>query len=240
MERQHDRQRDARGKLTVVAGGEGARKRVDDTPPPVGAAAARRGPAGVAQGVRGRRRAAGAGAGDRRRRRRTRRCGSTTPPGPQGDTTCSAGCPGCGSPGSSGAVARGDRNFSQMHYARRGEITEEMRFVALRENVAPGVRARRGGPGPGHHPRQHPPPGAGADDHRPQLPGEDQRQHRQLGHLVVDPGRGRQAAVGDPLGRRHGDGPVHRAPTSTRRASGSCATRRCPSAPCPSTRRWRR
>ncbi|HEY3035013.1 MAG TPA: phosphomethylpyrimidine synthase ThiC, partial [Streptosporangiaceae bacterium] len=34
-------------------------------------------------------------------------------------------------------LARGDRNFSQMHYARRGEITEEMRFVALREEVAP-------------------------------------------------------------------------------------------------------
>jgi phosphomethylpyrimidine synthase len=31
--------------------------------------------------------------------------------------------------------ARGDRNFSQMHYARRGEITEEMRYVALREGV---------------------------------------------------------------------------------------------------------
>ena len=31
--------------------------------------------------------------------------------------------------------ARGDDNFSQMHYARRGEVTEEMRFVALRENV---------------------------------------------------------------------------------------------------------
>jgi phosphomethylpyrimidine synthase len=34
-------------------------------------------------------------------------------------------------------VARGDTNHSQMHYARRGEITEEMRFVALREGVAP-------------------------------------------------------------------------------------------------------
>jgi phosphomethylpyrimidine synthase len=33
--------------------------------------------------------------------------------------------------------ARGDRNFSQMHYARRGEVTEEMRFVALREGVTP-------------------------------------------------------------------------------------------------------
>ena len=34
-------------------------------------------------------------------------------------------------------AARGDTNFSQMHYARRGEITEEMRFVAIRENVEP-------------------------------------------------------------------------------------------------------
>jgi len=34
-------------------------------------------------------------------------------------------------------LARGDGNFSQMHYARRGEITEEMRFVALRESVTP-------------------------------------------------------------------------------------------------------
>jgi phosphomethylpyrimidine synthase len=34
-------------------------------------------------------------------------------------------------------IARGDRNFSQMHCARRGELTEEMRFVALRENVPP-------------------------------------------------------------------------------------------------------
>lgn len=32
---------------------------------------------------------------------------------------------------------RGDQNFSQMHYARRGEITEEMRFIAIRENVTP-------------------------------------------------------------------------------------------------------
>jgi phosphomethylpyrimidine synthase len=34
-------------------------------------------------------------------------------------------------------VARGDVNFSQMHYARQGEITEEMRFCALREGVTP-------------------------------------------------------------------------------------------------------
>jgi len=34
-------------------------------------------------------------------------------------------------------IARGDTNFSQMHYARQGVITEEMRFCAIRENVAP-------------------------------------------------------------------------------------------------------
>jgi phosphomethylpyrimidine synthase len=33
--------------------------------------------------------------------------------------------------------ARGDTNFSQLHYARRGEITEEMRFIAIREGVTP-------------------------------------------------------------------------------------------------------
>ena len=33
--------------------------------------------------------------------------------------------------------ARGDTNFSQMHYARGGEITPEMAFVAARENRSP-------------------------------------------------------------------------------------------------------
>jgi phosphomethylpyrimidine synthase len=32
---------------------------------------------------------------------------------------------------------RGDTNFSQLHCARRGEITEEMRFVAVREGMRP-------------------------------------------------------------------------------------------------------
>ena len=33
--------------------------------------------------------------------------------------------------------ARGDTNFSQMHYARKGIVTEEMQFIALRENMEP-------------------------------------------------------------------------------------------------------
>src|SRR5690349_15177424 len=36
-------------------------------------------------------------------------------------------------------VASGAKNFSQMHYARRGIVTEEMAFAAAREHVAPEV-----------------------------------------------------------------------------------------------------
>jgi phosphomethylpyrimidine synthase len=47
------------------------------------------------------------------------------------------GLPKLRAPWTAARVARGDRNFSQMHYARAGEITPEMRFVALRERCAP-------------------------------------------------------------------------------------------------------
>ena len=70
------------------------------------------------------------------------------------------------------------------------------------------LRARRGGSGPRDHPGQYQSPRARADDHRPQLPGEDQRQHRQLRGHLVDRGGGREAALGDPVGRRHRDGSV--------------------------------
>ncbi len=33
--------------------------------------------------------------------------------------------------------ARGDRVFTQMYYAKRGEITEEMAYVAAREDLDP-------------------------------------------------------------------------------------------------------
>ena len=72
------------------------------------------------------------------------------------------------------------------------------------------VRARRSRARPRDHPEQHQPSGNRADDHRPQLPGEDQRQHRQLRGVLVDRRGSREDDVGDPLGRRHGDGPVHR------------------------------
>ena len=56
--------------------------------------------------------------------------------GPQGHDVA-VGLPPLRRPWIERRLARGDRNFSQMHYARRGEITEEMRFVALREGLAP-------------------------------------------------------------------------------------------------------
>ena len=118
-----------------------------------------------------------------------------------------------------------------------GIVTKEMIYVAERENLGrktdagargssacrrrklrrqraglhhAGIRARRDRARPRHHPLQHQPRRTRADDHRPQLPGEDQRQHRQLGGDLVGRGGSRQDGVGDPLGRRHGDGPLHR------------------------------
>jgi phosphomethylpyrimidine synthase len=116
--------------------------------------------------------------------------------------------------------AKAGANVTQMHYARRGLVTPEMEYIAIRENLRrreymeelrssgplgvklaelmgrqhrgesfgaaipaeshAAVRARRGRPRPRHHPGEREPPGERADDHRPQLPGEDQRQHRQL------------------------------------------------------------
>ena len=49
----------------------------------------------------------------------------------------SAGLPTLRQPWVEARKQRGDRNFSQMHYARKGELTEEMFFVAARENLTP-------------------------------------------------------------------------------------------------------
>ncbi len=58
--------------------------------------------------------------------------------------------------------ARGDRNFSQMHYAKKGMITPEMEFVAIRENREPEfvraeiARGRAIIPANIHHPELEP------------------------------------------------------------------------------------
>ena len=129
--------------------------------------------------------------------------------------------------------AKPGANVTQMHYARRGIVTPEMEYVAHRENLGreaaldpaarrrglrrlhprlrhPRVRPRRGRPRPRHHPRQHQPPRDRADGDRPQLPGQDQRQHRQQRRRLRRRRRGRQDGVVDPLGRRHGHGPLDR------------------------------
>ncbi|MCB9766222.1 MAG: phosphomethylpyrimidine synthase ThiC [Alphaproteobacteria bacterium] len=56
--------------------------------------------------------------------------------GPQG-FTAHQGLPARRAPWVAGREARGDTNFSQMHYARQGEVTPEMRFIAIREGVEP-------------------------------------------------------------------------------------------------------
>ena len=76
----------------------------------------------------------------------------------------------------------------------------------------PGVRARRDRPRARHPAGERQPSGARADGDRPQSPGQDQRQPRHLRGHQLDRGGGGEDGVGDPLGGRHGDGPLHRPP----------------------------
>ena len=73
-----------------------------------------------------------------------------------------------------------------------------------------GIRALGSGARPRHHSVEHQSRRAGADDHRPQLSHENKRQYRQLRRHVVGRGGSGEDGVGDPLGRRHGDGPLDR------------------------------
>ena len=111
------------------------------------------------------------------------------------------------------------RNVSQMHYARKGMVTPEMEYIAIRENQAreqlrEQAEANGNGNGLSAVAHQHPGnawgasipqtitpefvrdevargraiipaninhPRVGADDYRPEFPGQDQRQYRELG-----------------------------------------------------------
>ena len=159
--------------------------------------------------------------------------------------------------------AKPGRTVTQMHYARKGIVTPEMEYVAIREQQRaaaiyrkqhPGrafgakipetyharVRPRRDRAGPRDFAGEREPPGDRADDHRSQFPGEDQREHRQQRHQLVDRGRSRKDGLVDPLGRGHRDGsldgPEH--PRDAGMDPPQC--RPCRSAPCPFTRRSRR
>ena len=107
-----------------------------------------------------------------------------------------------------GRPRRAGRHPDALRAQGRGDPGDGVRCPA--RGIRPGLRPCRGGPRAGHHPGQRQPPRAGADGDWPQLPGEDQRQHRQLrGHLVDRRGGG-EAPLGDAVGRRHHHGSVHR------------------------------
>jgi phosphomethylpyrimidine synthase len=104
----------------------------------------------------------------------------------------------------SGSALRGTGAVTQLHYARRGTITTEMEFIAIREGFDPEfVRAEvaRG--------RAIIPANINHPELEPQLRGQDQRQHRQLRRHVVHRGRSRETAVVHALGRRHGHGSLN-------------------------------
>ena len=137
-------------------------------------------------------------------------------------------------------VLRGRGNVTQMHYARRARSRRRWSSSRSARACRAELVRERGRARPRDHPGQHQPPRVRADDHRPQLPREDQRQHRQLGRRLLDRGGGREDDAGRRAGAPTRSWTSRPAATSTRRASGSCATRRCRSAPCRSTRRSRR
>jgi phosphomethylpyrimidine synthase len=88
--------------------------------------------------------------------------------------------------GDTEVVARGTRRgvrralagraATQLEYARQGTVTPEMEFVALREGCPPSSCARKSRAAARlSRPTSTTP--SSADDHRPQLPREDQREH---------------------------------------------------------------
>ncbi len=105
---------------------------------------------------------------------------------------------------------RGDRNVSQMHYARRGVVTEEMRFVALRENVDPEFVRSEVARGRAIIPanRKHP-------EIEPMIIGRNflVKINANIGNSAVGSSIEEEVEklqLGHPLGCRHGDGPVDR------------------------------
>ena len=108
------------------------------------------------------------------------------------------------------ATRRASAMVTQLQFARAGIVTEEMEFVAVREGFDPRLRARRSRARPRNHPGQHQSSRTRADDYRPQLRGQDQRQHRQLRGVVVDRRGSGEAAVVDAVGRRHRHGSIDR------------------------------
>ena len=134
------------------------------------------------------------------------------------------------------------RNVTQMHYARRGRRHRgDGASSRCARTSTPEFVRERGRARPRDHPGERQPPRARADDHRPQLPGEDQREHRQLApSRRRSRRRSRSCTWSMRVGRRHGDGSLDRQRHPRDARVRSSATRRCRSARCRSTRRSRR
>ena len=105
--------------------------------------------------------------------------------------------------------ARSGRRVTQMHYARRGEITPEMEFIAIREGVTPEhvrdevARGRAIIPANINHPESE-----------PMIIGRNflVKINANIGNSAVtsiDRRRSRKDDLGDALGRRYGHGPVN-------------------------------
>ncbi len=104
----------------------------------------------------------------------------------------------------------------------------------------PGIRALGDRARPRHHSRQHQPRRTRADGDRPQLPRQGQRQHRQQRGQLRRRRGSREDGVGDPLGRRHGDGPLDGPQHPQHPLLDPAQLARCRSARCRSIRRWKR
>ena len=68
------------------------------------------------------------------------------------------------------------------------------------ERNHPRIRPLRSRPRPRHHPGQHQPSRARADDHRPQFPRQNQRQHRQQRRRLLASRKKSRKCVGPPNG----------------------------------------
>ena len=105
---------------------------------------------------------------------------------------------------------RGHGPLTQLHYARRGEVTPEMEFIAIREGMpAEFVRSEvaRG--------RAIIPANINHPELEPMIIGRNfqVKINANIGNSagqLVDRGGSREAQVGDIVGRRHGDGSLHR------------------------------
>jgi len=106
-------------------------------------------------------------------------------------------------------IVRNDLNKQHAGSATRRHSTTPSIFARFPQRIPPEITpefVRR----PRDHSEQHQPSRVRADDHRPQFPREDQRQHRQQCRGIQHRGGGREDALGHQVGGGHGHGPFHR------------------------------